>query len=76
MKQREVSYHVVEEIGSIPSESAWDLEVNMISWNGAPAKVDIRRWNPDRDKMSKGISLTKEEAKELIPLLKEAIKED
>ncbi len=76
MKQREVSYHVVEEIGSIPNESAWDLEVNKISWNGAPPKIDIRRWNPDRDKMSKGISLTKEEAKELIPLLKEAIKED
>ncbi len=74
MNKREINYHIAEEFGCVHGEKGWDLEVNLISWDGKPAKIDIRRWNESRDKMSKGLTLTKEEVKELLPLLKEAIK--
>ena len=74
MNKREVNYHIEAEFGCVQGEKGWDLEVNLISWDGKPAKIDIRRWNESRDKMSKGLTLTKEEVKELLPLLKEAIK--
>lgn len=34
---------------------------NRVSFNGAPAKYDIRTWSPDHTKMGKGITLTNEE---------------
>lgn len=74
MNKREVNYHIEEEFGCVQGEKGWGLEVNLISWDGNPAKIDIRRWNESRDKMSKGLTLTKEEVKELLPILKEAIK--
>ena len=36
-------------------------ELNRVSFNGAPAKYDIRSWSPDHTKMGKGITLTNEE---------------
>ena len=42
-------------------KTGWTKELNLVSWNGAPAKYDIREFSPDRQKLSKGIVLTKEE---------------
>ncbi len=39
----------------------WTKELNLISWNSAPAKYDIREFSPDRQKLSKGITLTMDE---------------
>ncbi len=39
----------------------WKKEINLISWNGATLKYDIRDWSPDYEKMGKGITLTEEE---------------
>ncbi len=66
----DIKYEIVEEIG-ILSETAkgWRKELNMISWNGAAPKYDIRDWAPDHEKMGKGITLTKEEAEKLKDLL-------
>ena len=33
----------------------------MISWYGKPDKLDIRGWSDDHSKMTKGISLSKDE---------------
>ena len=43
-------------------ESGWKKEINIVSWNKRPAKLDIREWNADRSKMKKGITLNREEA--------------
>lgn len=69
----ELKFEITEEIG-ILSENAkgWTKELNMISWNDNPAKYDIREWNPDHTRMSKGITLTREEMQELIDLLKDS----
>jgi len=40
----------------------WKRELNLISWNGAEPKYDIRDWDPDHIKMGKGITLSREEA--------------
>ena len=51
------------------SSKGWTKELNVISWNGANPKYDIRDWAPDHEKMGKGITLTEEEAAKLRELL-------
>ena len=59
-------YDIVEKIGVL-SENAkgWRKELNLISWNGAAPKYDIREWAPEHEKMGKGVTLTKEELEAL-----------
>lgn len=63
-------YDIVEEIGVL-SENAkgWRKELNLISWNGATPKYDIREWAPEHEKMGKGVTLTKEELETLKKLI-------
>jgi hypothetical protein len=50
-------YEIVQELGILSeSKSGWRRELNLVSWNGAAPKFDIRDWSPDREKMGKGIS--------------------
>lgn len=59
-----VSYKIRENILSLPKENETDVyhkELNIISWYGKPDKYDIRGWSDDHTKMTKGISLTKDE---------------
>lgn len=46
-------------------ETPWRREVNIISWNGGEPKVDIRDWSSDHSRMSRGITLQKDEAEKL-----------
>lgn len=63
-------YDIVEEIGVL-SENAkgWRKELNLISWNGATPKYDIREWAPEHEKMGKGVTLTKEKLEALKKLI-------
>ena len=42
------------------NDSGWEKELNIVNWNGQGGKFDIREWNPEHDKMSKGITLSEE----------------
>jgi hypothetical protein len=66
----DIKYDIVEEIGVV-SENAkgWRKEFNLISWNGASPKYDLRDWAPGHEKMGKGITLTKDEIEELKKIL-------
>lgn len=66
----DIKFDIVEEIGVL-SENAkgWRKELNLISWNDATPKYDIRDWAPEHEKMGKGVTLTKEEALELKELI-------
>lgn len=66
----EIQFEIQEELGTL-SESAkgWTKEINLISWNGAAPKYDIRDWAPNHEKMGKGITLTAEEAEVLYKIL-------
>ena len=55
----EVTFKIAEQIGVITVEkNGWRRELNRVSWNGAEPKWDIRSWDKDHQKMSKGITLT------------------
>ena len=66
----DIKFEIKKEIGVL-SENAkgWRKELNLISWNDAASKYDIRDWAPEHEKMGKGITLTKEEAESLLKLL-------
>jgi hypothetical protein len=56
------TFEITQNIGIISEgKGGWNLELNMVSWGGRPAKYDIRSWSPDHQKMGKGLTLTKEE---------------
>ena len=64
-------YEIVERIGVLQvSSGGWTKEFNRVSWNERDPKYDIREWSPDRAKMSKGVSFTKEEILKLREMLK------
>ena len=66
----EIKYEIVKKIGELSkSASGWAKELNLISWNERDAKYDIREWSPDREKMGKGVTLSKEELLALKELL-------
>lgn len=66
----EFKYEVKERYGVLSqTERGWTTEVNLISWNDNPAKIDIRSWSPDHEKMGKGITLTSAEARKLKAIL-------
>ncbi len=66
------SFEITRSIGTIAEgKGGWNLELNLVSWGGRPAKYDIRSWSPDHQKMGKGITLTKEELESLKKLLGE-----
>ncbi|WP_067143425.1 YdbC family protein [Oceanivirga salmonicida] len=63
-------FEIVENLGTISTTKAgWTREVNMVSWNGKPAKLDIRDWDPTHEKMAKGLTFTKEEIEKLKEIL-------
>jgi hypothetical protein len=64
------SFKIEKSVGTIAEgKGGWNLELNLVSWGGRPAKYDIRSWSPDHQKMGKGITLTKEELESLKNLL-------
>ena len=66
----DITFEIVEEIGVLSENSkGWRKELNRVSWNGGEAKIDLRDWSPEHEKMGKGITLTDEEAKQLYLLL-------
>lgn len=65
----DIKYEIVETIGVLSqTASGWKKELNLISWNGAAPKYDIREWAPDHAKMGKGVTLTDDEAQALMKL--------
>lgn len=63
-------FEITKEIGVL-SESAkgWRKELNLISWNDATPKYDLRDWAPNHEKMGKGITISEEEIRKLKELL-------
>ena len=73
----EITYEITKELGVISEDAkGWTKELNLISWNEREPKFDIRSWNPDHTRMSKGISLTEAEMEKLVELFNERNEED
>ncbi len=74
MAAKDFKYEIVKEIGVLSEGSkGWRKELNLVSWNGAEPKYDLRDWAPEHEKMGKGITLTDEEAEKLKQLLDRAL---
>jgi Uncharacterized protein conserved in bacteria len=72
----DIKFEIKEELGTLSeSPKGWTKEVNLISWNGAAPKYDIRDWAPNHEKMGKGITLTAEEAEALYKILAKIMEE-
>lgn len=68
----EFKFEIKKELAVLStSKSGWNCEVNIVSWNNAKPKLEIRDWSPDHEKMGKGIALTGEE----VAILKEFLAE-
>ncbi len=66
----EIKYEITENLGALSeSGKGWFKELNLVSWNDREPKYDIRDWSPEHDKMGKGVTLSREELKELKKLL-------
>lgn len=66
----EIVYEIKRHYGVIGEDyRGWKKEVNLVSWNNRKPKLDIRDWDPEHEKMGKGITLTREELQELKNLL-------
>ena len=60
-------FEIVKNIATLSTEkSGWTKEVNLISYNDAPPKFDIRSWDPNHEIMGKGITLSRDEMKVLL----------
>ena len=65
-----IKFEIIKKIGALSkSESGWEKQLNLISWNDRDAKHDIREWSPDGEKMGRGVTLSKEELVALKELL-------
>ena len=63
-------FEIVKNIAVLSTErSGWTKEINLVSFNDAPPKYDIRSWDPDHEKMGEGISLSREEMQTMLDAL-------
>jgi len=75
-ENREVTFRVEKHLGVIrESSTGWTKELNLVSWNEGEPKFDIRDWSPDHKHMSRGITLTKDEMKDLKDIIDTMIPE-
>ena len=65
-------FKIVKHIGDLRTQSSgWIKELNVVAWNDAKPKFDIRDWSPDHKTCGKGITFDDEEAQLLLQYLQE-----
>lgn len=73
----EIVFEIKKHLGVINEyPTGWKKEVNIISWNEGPCKVDIRDWDSDHLHMSKGITLCLDEVEGLLNILDIAVNQE
>jgi hypothetical protein len=68
----DITFEINKSLGVLSeSTKGWTKELNLVSWNGREPKYDIREWDPEHERMGKGVTLTEEELMALKTLLEE-----
>lgn len=67
----DIEYKIINHMFKLKSTGTFHKELNLISWNKRDPVYDLRGWNEDRSKMTKGITLTMDEFEELVSKIKE-----
>ncbi|MCL2630844.1 MAG: PC4/YdbC family ssDNA-binding protein [Firmicutes bacterium] len=66
----DLKFEIVKNLGILStSNRGWNKELNLVSWSGREARMDLREWSPEHDRMGKGVTLTNEEVAELKKVL-------
>ena len=65
----ERNWEIPEYIDVFRDDGNWKGEVNMVAWYGSEPKVDVRSWNGEHSRCSKGITMTIEDARLLGEIL-------
>ncbi len=61
-----IDFEIKKELGCLKEyPTGWKKLVQIISWNGSKPKIDIREWDPNKQHMTRGITLTFEEFEKL-----------
>lgn len=69
MQEKNITYEIKEHLGVIKEyETGWKKELNLISWNGAVTKYDIRDWDENHERMSRGVTLHPGEMRTMVDL--------
>lgn len=68
---REFKFEIEKNFGAFGDRDSrgFQKELTLTSYNGAPAKYDLRGWDEDHKTLSKGLTLTHEELLRLKALL-------
>ena len=67
----DIKFEITKHIATLStSAKGWTKELNLVSWNDAAPKYDLRDWSPNHSKMGKGLTLSAEELEELKKVLK------
>lgn len=63
MNNASFNYEIVEHIAVLSQSGNTSKELNKVSYNGSPAKYDLRSWKREdgEEKLLKGLTLTGEE---------------
>lgn len=72
MEKQTIAFEIIKQIGVISeSPTGWKKELNIVKWGDREPKYDIRDWDKEHERMSRGLTLTEEEAVKLSELLAE-----
>lgn len=64
--REDIRFEILDHIGVLSqNQYGWAKEINVISWNGKRPKFDIREWSPDHTHMSRGLTFSEHEMKNL-----------
>ncbi len=62
MAEGKIEFAIIEHLCTLSQGvRGWTKEVNIVRWNNRRAKIDIREWDENHEKMSKGVTLSKSE---------------
>ncbi len=68
--ESQITYKVAKQVGVLSEDTrGWRKELNMVSWNEAMPRLEIRCWSPDHSRMGKGLAFTREELATLAGIL-------
>ena len=66
----QITITIEEELGDLSiGSNGWKKQLTYTSWNEREPKFDMRSWDENHEKMTKGITLTKEELLNLKEIL-------
>ena len=67
----DIKNEIVKHIGtlSVNGETGWQIEFNLVSWNGKSPRYEVRPWSPDHEKCRKVCSFSKADMEKLIPMM-------